>query len=96
MWLSQKCWFLGTKRVNAFRQRIFGPQRFKTRLGNQSAIKRSLWHSPTRPRRYRLAVRHLGGSALPTARSFTSQQRGTFLAQRLVAFGKEESLAGVF
>jgi hypothetical protein len=33
--------FLGTKRVNAFRQRIVGPQRFKTRLGNQSAIKRS-------------------------------------------------------
>jgi hypothetical protein len=38
---SQIRWFLGTKRVNAFRQRIFGPQCFKTRLGNQSAIKRS-------------------------------------------------------
>src|SRR3979409_375459 len=34
----RKPWFLDTKRINAFRQRIFGPQRFKTRLGNQSAI----------------------------------------------------------
>jgi hypothetical protein len=37
----RKRWFLGAKSVNAFRQRIFGPQRFKTRLGNQNAIKRS-------------------------------------------------------
>jgi hypothetical protein len=34
-------WFLGTKLVNAFRERIFEPQRFKTHLGNQSAKKRS-------------------------------------------------------